>query len=206
MGLIMVLLAIAVAVTFVVFTDRTFTRGWSLRERFFFVLRNLADDTGAWSASGGFRQFFTDYFGNAAAFWSALPYLDLETHKVALYGNSGTPNFDDTAAHNAYNGSGGAWVTANESSGTGYAAGGIALTSTTVTNVAGGITMFDAADSAWTTITVTAYGCLVYADALTTPVADQGILAIYFGGAFQTTAGNFTIQYSANGLYQDDNS
>lgn len=158
----------------------------------------------AWSASGGFRQFFTDYFGNAAAFWSALPYLDLETHKVALFGNSVTPDFDATAAASQY-GAGGTWTTGNESSGSGYSAGGIALTSTAITSVAGGITMFDAADSAWTTITVTAYGLLLYADALTSPVVDQGILAIYFGGAFTTTAGNFTVQYAATGVYRDDN-
>lgn len=160
----------------------------------------------AWSASGGFRQFFTDYFGNTNAFWTpALPNLDLETHKVALYGNTGTPDFDDTAAHNAYNGAGGAWVVANESSGTGYTAGGSALTSTTLTNVAGGITMWDAADLSWATVTVTAHGCLIYADALTAPVADQGIMAVWFGGAFTATAGTFTIQWAANGIYRDDN-
>lgn len=159
----------------------------------------------AWSASGGFRQFFTDYFGNANSFWTpALPNLDLETHKVALFGNSVTPDFDATAAASQY-GAGGTWTTGNESTGSGYSAGGIALTSTTVTSVAGGITMWDAADSAWTTVTVTAYGCLIYADALTNPVAKQGIIAVYFGGAFQTTAGNFTVQWSVNGLYRDDN-
>jgi hypothetical protein len=136
--MLVLLLAATVVGIFAVFTDRGFARGWTLRERFFHVLGHLADDTGAWSASGGFRQFFTDFFGNANAFWtSALPNLDLVT---------------------------------------------------------------------WTTVTVTSYGCLVYADALTAPVADQGIIAVYFGGAFTTTAGNFTIQWSTNGLYQDDNS
>lgn len=159
----------------------------------------------AWSASGGFRQFFTDFFGNANAFWTpALPNLDLETHKVALFGSGVTPDFDATAAASQY-GAGGTWTTGNESTGTGYTAGGSVLTSTTVTSVAGGITMWDAADQAWTTVTVTAHGCLVYADALTSPVVDQGIIAVWFGGAFTTTAGNFTIQWSANGLYRDDN-
>lgn len=159
----------------------------------------------AWSASGAFTQYFTDYLGNAAAFWSALPHLDLETHKVALFGNSVAPNFDCTAAQSQY-GAGGTWTTGNESSGTGYTAAGIALTSTAVTSAGSGVTMWDAADSAWTTITVTAYGCLIYADALTSPVVDQGIMAVYFGGAFTTTAGNFTIQWSGSGIYRDDNS
>lgn len=166
-----------------------------------------ANDVGAWTASGLFRQFMTDFLGNTNAFWTpALPHLALTTHKVALYGNSGTPNFDDTAAHNAYNGSGGAWVTANESTGAGYTAGGMAMAGTALSNVAGGITQWTASNDTWTTVTVTAYGCLIYADALTAPVADQGICAVYFGGQFTTTAGNFTIQWSANGIYQDDNS
>lgn len=201
--MVIILLGFAIAAIFLGFTDRTATRTWSLLDRWRYVIRNLSSDIGAWSASGGFRQYFTDYFGNAAAFWSALPHLDLETHKVALFANAVTPDYDATAANSAYNA--GTWTTGNESSGTGYTAGGIALTSTAVTSVAGGITMWDAADSAWTTITVTAYGCLIYADALSSPVADQGIMAVYFGGAFQTTAGNFTIQWAANGVYRDDN-
>lgn len=36
----------------------------------------------AWSASGGFRQFFTDVFNNVS--FSSFPHWDLETHKVAL--------------------------------------------------------------------------------------------------------------------------
>jgi hypothetical protein len=155
----------------------------------------------AW-ASGGFRSTFIDSH-NATIVLN----LDLETHKVALY--NATPAFatwqDDTSAHNAYNGSGGQWVTANEITGTGIAAGGVLLTSTTVTGVAGGIMMWDAADTSWTTATGSAInGCLIYADAMTTPVADQGICAVSFGGAFQVTAGTFTIQWSANGIMQVD--
>jgi len=56
-----------------------------------------------------------------------------------------------------------------------------------------------------TTATFTgAYGALIYADALTTPVADQGIMAVYFGGAYSVTAGTFTIQWSANGIWRAD--
>lgn len=160
----------------------------------------------AWSASGAFRQYFTDFLGNPNTFWTPTvgPHLDLETHKVALFGNSVTPDFDATAAASAY-GAGGTWTTGNEASGTGYTAGGSALTSTAVSNVAGGITMWDAADLSWTTVTVTAYGCLIYADATTAPVADQGIMAVYFGGAFTATAGTFTIQWAANGIFRSDN-
>jgi hypothetical protein len=202
----LLLLMLAGFILFALLTDRSGTKGWTIGHRIRRITRNLADDTGAWSASGGFAQFFTDYFNNTNAFWTpALPNLNLETHKVALYGNGGTPNFDDTAAHNAYNGSGGAWVTANEASGTGYSAGGTLLLNTAVSSVSGGITMWDADDTAWTTISVTAYGALLYADSLSSPVADQGIMAVYFGGAFTTTLGNLTIQWSANGVYRDDN-
>lgn len=158
----------------------------------------------AWTASGGFRQFFTDYFNNTNAFWTpALPNLNLETHKVALFTSAVTPDFDATAANSAYNA--GTWTTGNEGSGSGYSAGGTALLNTAVTSVSGGITMWDADDTAWTTVTVTTQGCLIYADALTLPVADQGIIAVYFGGTFTTTAGNLTVQWSASGLYRDDN-
>lgn len=202
--MVLILLALAIAAILIGFTDRTATRGWSLSDRWHYVIRNLSSDVGAWSASGGFRQFFTDFFNNTNAFWSpALPNLNLETHKVALFGNSVTPDYDATAANSAYNA--GTWTTGNESSGTGYTAAGTLLLNTAVSSVAGGITMWDADDTAWTTITVTAYGCLIYADALTSPVADQGIMAVYFGGAFTTTAGNFTIQWSASGVYRDDN-
>lgn len=153
----------------------------------------------AWSASGGFRQTFIDDWST-----TIVLNLDLETHKVALFNNSVTPDFDATAANTAYNA--GTWTNAsNEVSGTGYTAGGSALTSTTVTGVAGGIIMWDAADHAWTTATFSnAYGCLIYADALTTPVADQGICAVYFGGAYSVTAGTFTIQWHANGIMRVD--
>lgn len=163
----------------------------------------------AWSASGPFRQFFTDYLHNANAFWSALPNLNLETHKVALFGNGVTPDYDCTAAASQY-GAGGTWTTANEcSTAANYVAGGTALLTTAVSNVAGGISKWDADDTGspvtWTNITVTAYGCLIYADALTSPVVDQGILAVYFGGPFTTTLGAFTIQWSGSGIYTLDN-
>lgn len=154
----------------------------------------------AWTASGAFRQTFIDDW-----LTTIVLNLDLETHKVALFNNSVTPNFDDTAAHVAYNGTGGTWLVANEVSGTGYTAGGALLTSTTVTGPSAGVVMWDAADTAWSSATFSnAYGCLIYADAMTTPVADQGIMAVYFGGTgYSVTAGTFTIQWNANGIWRD---
>lgn len=152
----------------------------------------------AWSASGGFRQMFIDDWKTTVTL-----NLDLETHKVALFNNSVTPDFDATAANSAFNAS--TWTTTNEVSGTGYTSGGALLTTTTVTGVAGGLVMWDADDVAWAASTFSnAYGCLIYADAMTTPVADQGICAVYFGGAYSVTSGTFTIQWSANGIMRVD--
>ena len=158
----------------------------------------------AWSASGAFRQTVADYLGNPNSFWTpALPHLDLESHRGALFTNAVTPDYDAAAAAAKY-GTGGTWTTANEVSGTGYTAGGALLTSTTVTTPSTGIVMFDAADLAWSSATFSnAYGLLVYADSLTAPVADQAWLALYFGGtAYSVTAGTFTVQFSASGLWR----
>jgi hypothetical protein len=154
----------------------------------------------AFSASGAFRQTFIDDH-----LTTILLNLDAETHKVALYGNTGTPDYDATAALSAYAAATSAWVVGNEVTGTGYTAGGALLSTTTVSGVAGGIEMWDAADTAWTTSTFSnAYGCLIYADALTTPVADQGIMGLAFGAAYSVTAGTFTLQWSASGLLRID--
>ncbi len=144
----------------------------------------------AWSASGVFRQTIADDYNGVVVLD-----LGLETHKVALYGNAVTPDFDAAASAAKY-GTGGTWTTGNEVTGTGYTAGGALLTTTTITTPSAGVVMWDAADTAWSSATISGiYGCLIYADAMTTPVADQAIAAIYFGGtSFSVTSGTFTIQ------------
>lgn len=152
----------------------------------------------AWTASGVFRQTFADNLTATIAL-----NLDLETHKCALFGNAVVPDYDAAATAAKY-GTGGTWTTANEVTGTNYTAGGALLTSTTVTTPATGVVMFDAADTAWASATISGiYGCLIYADAMTTPVADQAIMAVYFGGtSYSVTAGTFTIQWHSNGLWR----
>src|SRR5258707_477979 len=61
---------------------------------------------------------------------------------------------------------------------------------------------YDAADLASGSAATLAsiYGCLVYDDTLTTPVADQGMCFSYFGGIQQVTAGQFTVVWSALGV------
>ena len=150
----------------------------------------------AWSNSKIFRQFVADAFANVAALD-----LDSDTIKVALYNNTGTPDQNVTAANSAYNVS--QWATANEVYQAGqWAQGGVALASKVIDVATSAVVMFDAADTAsGAAATLTnAYGCLVYEDTLTTPVADQGICFNYFGGAQSVTGGTFTIQWSANGI------
>lgn len=115
--------------------------------------------------------------------------LNSELYKVAMFTNTLSPNFDaDPSSYSA----------TNEVSGTGYTAGGNTLTSTTVTIGSGNVT-YDAADSSWATSTITnSRGAIIYADALT-PKAN--IVAVNFGADYSTTAGTFTIQWNASGIF-----
>lgn len=122
--------------------------------------------------------------------------LDLETHKVALYTNSVTPDYDASAANAAYGA--GVW-NANEVSGTGYTAGGATLTSTTFTG-SSGIATFDAADVSWTSSTITgARGALIYADAL---VGNNAIVLVTLGADYSTSSGTLAITWSASGIFR----
>lgn len=135
-------------------------------------------------ASGLYTATFRDALNNTIALS-----LDAENYKVALYTNTLTPNFDSDPA---------SYSTTNEVSGTGYTAGGNAITSTTLTAASGNLT-YDAADSSWTTSTISnARGAIIYADALTPKAL---ICAVNFGADYSTTAGTFTIQWNASGIF-----
>lgn len=122
--------------------------------------------------------------------------LDLETHKVAMFTNTITPNFSTNTAYGVTP------YDANEVSGSGYSAGGVALTSTAVSESPSGTLMWDAADTSWAASTITNARCaLVYADAL---AGNNTILLINFGADYSTTSGTFTIQYAATGLFYID--
>lgn len=93
-------------------------------------------------------------------------------------------------------------VTSNEVSGTGYTAGGSALTSMVLT-LQNPNYMWDAADVSWAGASLTARGVVVYkrvgAD-LTTP-ADDPLIALFDFGADKTASGGaFTVQWNASGL------
>ncbi len=122
--------------------------------------------------------------------------LDLETHKVAMFSNSITPNFSTDTAYGV------APYNANEVSGTGYTSGGTVLTGTALSESPTGTVMWDATDVSWTTSTITSARCaLVYADAL---AGNNGIVLVNFGADYSTSAGTFTIQWASGGIFTLD--
>jgi hypothetical protein len=150
----------------------------------------------AWSTSAVFREFVFGMMGNSVAFD-----LDADTFRCALYNNSITPDKDATAANSAYNA--GQWATAQEQyQAVQWPQAGVALSSITLTKPSSGVVMFDAADTAsGASATLSnVYGCEVYDDTLTTPVADQGVSFHYFGSAGSVGGGTLTVVWSTNGI------
>lgn len=153
----------------------------------------------AWSNSKIFRQFLADAVLNTAAFD-----LDSDTFKVALYDNDITPDNDVSAANSAYNVD--QWVTTgNEVFEAGqWAQGGATVTSPSINVATADVVFWDAADTASGSAAdlASVHGCLIYDDTLTTPVADQGICYLYFGGSNSVVNGTFTVVYSSNGIWR----
>ena len=95
------------------------------------------------------------------------------------------------------------WASGGVSDASGWPAAGRTLGSVTST-FSSNVYTFDAADtvSADTTTDLTnVYGCLIYDDTITTPVADQGICYNYFGGANTVTNGQFTVVWNVSGIF-----
>lgn len=149
-----------------------------------------------WANSKIFSSYVTDSFNRTAAFD-----LNADTFKAALYNNTPTPDQTVASASAAYNT--GQWATAQEVYQAGqWAQGGVALASVTST-FASNVFTFDAADTASGSAATLAnvFGALVYDDTLTTPVADQGVCYIYFGGGNSVTNGTLTVQWNASGIF-----
>jgi hypothetical protein len=151
----------------------------------------------AWSNSKIFMAYIEDVLENTTAMDA-----NSDTFKAALYNNTPTPDQTVASANTAYNA--GQWANTNEvSDGTNWDAGGEPLTSVT-SAFSSNVYTFDAANTpqggASTTL-ANVYGCLVYDDTITTPVADQGVCYNYFGGANSVTAGTFTIVWNASGIF-----
>jgi hypothetical protein len=108
------------------------------------------------------------------------------TFKIALYTSSASLDAATTA-----------YTTSNEVVGTGYTAGGIALTNIDPTS--SGTTAFvDFADATWPSATITAAGAVIYN---TTTDGGSGttnaVAVISFGGDKTSTNGDFVVQFPA---------
>ena len=145
----------------------------------------------AWSNSKVMAAFVGAALDRSVAFD-----LDGDTHKVALYNNSITPDNTVSLANSAYNV--GQWATANEVYEAGqWAQAGVALSGHYVDQTQAIIT-FDANDTASGSAADLAnvYGCLVYDDTVT----GYGLSYNYLGGANSVTNGTFTVVWSGSGI------
>lgn len=130
--------------------------------------------------------------GETAGESSAVDYLS-DTIKVALTTATYVPDQD---THEFFS------DVTNEVSGTGYTAGGQALASKTVTYTAGtNKTTLDAADTTWSSATITARIAVIYKDTGTASTSPL-IAYIDFGSNQSSSNGNFTIQWNASGIVE----
>ena len=122
--------------------------------------------------------------------------LSADTINFALFGSAVTP--DKTAAVGSTGYNTGTWTTGNESSGTGYTAGGAALASKAFAIDTGSSSVcFTAANPSWTTVTVTTSGGLCYDSTITAgTVAKQGLCYNYFGGSQSVSGANLTVAWA----------
>ena len=101
--------------------------------------------------------------------------------KIALYDNSATMGSTTTV-----------YSASDEVSGSGYSAGGNALTNTGVAKSTS-TTYTDFSDTSWTSASFTANGCLIYNDTQ----SDKACAVVAFGGDKTVSSGTFTIQFPA---------
>lgn len=132
-----------------------------------------------------FKQFILDNTTNGRVDF------DADTIKVALVTSAYTPNFD---THDFFD------DVTNEVVGTGYTAGGATLGSPTITlDTTNDRVDFDAADTSWTSSTITARGAVIY-KSTGTPSTSPLIAYIDFGTDQISSAGTFLIQWNASGI------
>ena len=104
-----------------------------------------------------------------------------QVFKVALYTSAATLNENTTA-----------YSTTDESSGTGYTAGGQVLTISTYPTLSNSVAFISFATVTWPITSITARGALIYkADGLTNPA----IAVLDFGEDKTTSSGNFVIDF-----------
>src|ERR1044071_4734283 len=118
--------------------------------------------------------------------------LDSDTIKVMLVTSSYTADQD---AHTKRS------DVTNEVSGTGYSSGGSALANKAVTaDNTDNEGVFDADDLTWSTSTITARAAVLYKSRGGASSADELLCYIDFGADKSSSAGNFTLQWDAEGI------
>lgn len=104
-----------------------------------------------------------------------------QTFKIALFTSSANLSPSTTA-----------YTTSGESSGTGYTAGGQALTISTNPTSLGTVAYLNFANVTWTATSITARGALIYkADGVTNPA----VAVIEFGEDKTTSGGDFEVEF-----------
>ena len=103
--------------------------------------------------------------------------------KIALYTSSATLAASTTA-----------YSSSNEASGTGYSAGGNALTNVTPTT-SSTTAVTDFADTTWSSSTVTARGALIYNSSTAAGSANRAVLVLNFGSDKSSSSGDFTVVF-----------
>ena len=98
-----------------------------------------------------------------------------QTFKIALYTSSATLNAETTA-----------YITTNEVVGTGYTAGGVAITPTTGTTA-----YVDFTDATWANSTLTARGALIYSAGGTNPA----VAVLDFGADKSSNSSTFAVTF-----------
>lgn len=104
-----------------------------------------------------------------------------DTFKIALYTSSA--NLDQSTTE---------YTATGESSGSGYTAGGLALTGTTVT-LSGTTAYIDFADATWSSASFTVRGALIY----NSSKSNKAVAVLDFG-ADKVANGNFVVKFPAN--------
>ena len=126
-------------------------------------------------------SFKVDLLNGIHAFGTTVARADTtaDTMYMALYTSSATLDATTTA-----------YTATNEVSGTGYSAGGQALT--TVAPTSSGTTAYlDFNDETWTSSTITARGALIY----NSDQSNKSVAVLDFGSDKTSTAGDFTVVF-----------
>jgi len=103
--------------------------------------------------------------------------------KIALYTSSASLGASTTA-----------YSSSNEASGTGYSAGGAALTNVTPTT-SSTTALTDFVDVTWSSSSVTARGAVIYNSSTTGGSANRAVLVLNFGSDKSSSSGDFTITF-----------